>query len=298
MGMNNRTRIIAILSALMLVAAIGTGCSPTIVTPAATTPAGTTAAGTTTAGTGSALSGQIVSAGSTSMEKVMKALGETFTAANPKVTVDVQGGGSSAGVKGAADGTADIGNSSRRMKTEEKTANPTLVETVIAIDGIAVIVHPSNPAKTLTAAQIADIFTGRITNWKEVGGADKDITVIIRESGSGTRDGFESILGIADKCVPDQEVNETGIVKSTVAGNSQAIGYMSLGELDSSVTPVKVDGVDATEANVKNGTYKIQRDFVCITDGRPEGLTKAFLDFVLGADGQAVVAKKGLVKVG
>ena len=301
-----RIRILAAATAMMLFAMAGAGCSPQVVTPAATSattaagttgPVGTTAAGTTAATT-SALSGKIVAAGSTSMEKVMKALGETFTKTNPKVSVEIQGGGSGAGVTAAADRTADIGNSSRHLTAAEKTKTPALVETVVAIDGIAIVVNPANTVKALTTKQIADIFTGVIKNWKEVGGADKPIAVIIRESGSGTRDGFEGILNIVGKTVPTQEVNETGIVKSTVAGNAQAIGYMSLGEIDSSVVAVGVDGIAATEANVKNASYKIQRDFVCITNGQPTGLTKTFLNYILSSAGQAVVATQGLVKLG
>lgn len=303
-----RIRILAAATAMMLFAMVGAGCSPQVVTPAATTtaattaattkPAGSTTAAGTTAATTSALSGKIVAAGSTSMEKVMKALGETFTKVNPGVSVEIQGGGSGAGVTAAAARTADLGNASRHMTDAEKTKTPTLVETVVAIDGIAIVINPANTVKALTSKQIADIFTGVIKNWKEVGGADKPIAVIIRESGSGTRDGFEGILNIAGKTVPTQEVNETGIVKSTVAGNAQAIGYMSLGEIDSSVVAVGVDGIAATEANVKNTTYKIQRDFVCITNGQPTGLTKTFLDYILSSAGQAVVVSQGFVKLG
>ncbi|HAL74278.1 MAG TPA: phosphate ABC transporter phosphate-binding protein [Clostridiales bacterium] len=241
------------------------------------------------------LKGKIVTSGSTSMEDIMTALGEGFTAANPGVQVEIQGGGSSTGVKNASDGISDIGNASRSLKDEEKSLG--LTEHVIAIDGIAVVVNSANAVTGLTSTQVADIFTGKITNWQEVGGADAPIVVILREAGSGTRDGFESILKIADQCVGSQEVNETGIVKSTVAGNVNAIGYLSLGKASETVHALAIDGVAPSEATVKDGSYTLQRPFTCLTKGEESSLVKAFFEFIFSPDGQAMVAQKGYVPV-
>lgn len=254
--------------------------------------AGTTAASTTASG----LSGKIIASGSTSMEELMLALGEAFTAVNPDVSVEIQGGGSSTGVKNAVDGVTDIGNASRALKDEEK--NSELNEYIVAYDGIAVVVNAANQVTGLTAQQIADIYTGKITNWKDVGGADAPIVVVVRDAGSGTRDGFEEILGIKDQTVETQTANETGIVKSTVAGNVNAIGYMSLGKVDATVHALLVDGVLPTEATVKDKSYQLQRPFLCLTKGDESELVKAFMDFILGSDGQTMVAQKGFVKVG
>lgn len=256
---------------------------------------GTTAQGTTAAESTSGLTGTIVCSGSTSMEELMTALGESFNVAFPGVEVEIQGGGSSTGVKNAAEGVSDIGNASRALKDEEKGLG--LVETVVAIDGIVVVVNPTNPVTDLTSQQVIDLFTGKITNWKDVGGADAPVVVILREAGSGTRDGFESILKIADQCVGSQEVNETGIVKSTVAGNVNAIGYISLGKVDETVTAITLDGVVPSEETVKDGSYKLQRPFTCLTKGEPAGLAKTFLDYILSEDGQAMVTQKGFVSV-
>jgi phosphate transport system substrate-binding protein len=260
-----------------------------------TTGSPATTAGATAATTAKPLSGKIVASGSTSMEELMTALGEAFTVINPGVSVEIQGGGSGTGIKNAMDGVTEIGNSSRALNSEEKTAG--LNEHIIAIDGIAIVVNPANTVKALTSAQIAEIFTGKITNWKDVGGQDGTIVVVIRESGSGTRDGFESLLNIKDKSVETQVVNETGIVKSTVAGNALAIGYMSLGKVDTTVTALSVDGIAATEANVKNKSYILQRPFLCLTKGSEPDLVKAFFAFIYSDEGQAMVAKKGFVTV-
>ena len=187
------------------------------------------------------LTGKIIASGSTSMEDMMLALGESFMTVNPGVKVEIQGGGSGAGVKNASEGVTDIGNASRALKDEEKSLG--LKDTIVAVDGIAIVVNPANKTTNLSSQQIADIYTGKITNWKDVGGDDAPIVAIMRESGSGTRDGFEEILGIKDATVGTEEVSETGIVKSKVAGNVNAIGYMSLGKVDQTVKSVRVDGV-------------------------------------------------------
>ena len=225
----------------------------------------------------------------------MTALGEAFTAINPKVAVEVQGGGSSTGVKNAKDGVSQIGNSSRALKTEEKSYG--LTEYVIAIDGIAVVTNPANKVTNLTKAQLVSIFTGETTNWQAVGGADAPIVVILREAGSGTRDGFEELLAIKDKCKGTQEVNETGIVKSTVAGNANAIGYMSLGKVDATIKAVAVEGVVPTTATVTDKTYVLQRPFVCLTKGTETDQVKAFISYIFSKEGQTMVVKKGYIAV-
>lgn len=243
----------------------------------------------------SSLIGKIVASGSTSMEELMVALGEAFMARFPAVTVEVQGGGSSTGVKNVSAGVTDIGSASRALKTEELTLG--LHEHIIALDGIALAIHPDNPVNNLTTGQVVGIFTKKITNWQVVGGRDAPIVVVLREAGSGTRDGFEDILGIKDQCVGDQEVNETGVVKNTVAGNVNAIGYLSLGKLDESVKTVSVDGILPTEATVTDKTYKIQRPFLSLTKGQESDLVKSFYDFIFSPEGQAMVARKGFIPI-
>lgn len=247
------------------------------------------------AGCGSAGSGKVTMAGSTSMEKVAKGMAEAYQAANDGLTIDVQGGGSSAGVTSVVDGSADIGMLSRALNDEEKKEN--LTEEQIAIDGIAIVVNDSNKVSALTSDQIAKIYTGKITNWKEVGGADSKIVVVGREAGSGTRDGFESILDIEEKCKYTSELTETGQVKSTVKSTKGAIGYMSLGYVDADVKALKVDGVKASEKTVSNGSYKIQRPFMIVTSPDCSSEVKAYTEYMLSDSGQEIVKSAGFVKV-
>lgn len=279
--------------ALTAILLMGTAaCAADQGTPGSTT----TKTETQTSATGIKFSGKIVASGSTSMEELMTAFGETFSVINPDVSVEIQGGGSSTGIKNAADGVSEIGNSSRALKDSEKTLG--LTEHIVAIDGIAVAVNPANPVTSLTRDQLISIFTGVVTNWKDVGGADAPIVVILREAGSGTRDGFEAILDIADTVKGSQEVNETGIVKSTVAGNVNAIGYLSLGKVDTTIKTVSIDGINPSETTVKDGSYKLQRPFVCLTKGTVSELVNAFFTFILSNEGQALVAQKGYVPLG
>jgi phosphate transport system substrate-binding protein len=224
------------------------------------------------------------------VQPLAERLGEAFTALHPKVTVIVQGGGSSVGIKAATDGTVDIGASSRELKEAEK---PGLAETVIARDGIAIIANSSQTVSNLTKQQIIDIFSGKITNWKEVGGADKKITVVSREEGSGTRGAFEElVMGTAAKIVATAILQPSnGAIRTTVAGDPNAIAYLSCGYIDSSVKVISVDGVAGTEANVKNGTYKIVRPLLFVTKGEPTGLVKEFIDFCLSDAGQTIVSE-------
>lgn len=241
-----------------------------------------------------ALSGILKLSGSTSMEKVAKAWGEAFTAENPDVTVDVQLGGSGAAVTNVNDGVSDIGNLSRALKDEEKEG---LTENTVALDGIAVAVNPANGVEDLTLDQIKDIFLGNITNWSELGGSDAEIVVVGREAGSGTRDGFEEIVGVKDEAQYDSELNETGQVKNLVATNENAIGYISLDYVDDTVKALKVGGVSPSEETIKDGSYTLQRPFIMVTKGEGTELAQAFLEYVLSEAGQEVAKTAGCIPV-
>ena len=241
------------------------------------------------------LSGTVSTDGSTSMEKVIGALGEAFMEANPDVTFTYNPTGSGTGIQAVAEGRCDIGLSSRALKAEEKDAG--LIETVLAYDGIAVIVNPENPVSDLTLAQIADIYTGKITNWSEVGGADMEIVLIGREAGSGTRSGFEEIVEVKDVCQYRQELSSTGDVITTVAQNPGAIGYASLASVKDTVKALQVEGVTPSEDTVKDGSYAIQRPFVLVTK---EGVTlseaaQAFFDYATSSEANAVIIAAGVV---
>ncbi|MCD7753280.1 MAG: phosphate ABC transporter substrate-binding protein [Clostridiales bacterium] len=242
------------------------------------------------------LSGTVSTNGSTSMEKVMSILIEAFEEENPNVTVTYDATGSGAGITAATEGSADIGLASRNLKDEETG----LTAYVVAIDGIAVIINPSNTVEDLTLEQIAGLFNGTITNWSEVGGEDMEVAVIGREAGSGTRDGFESVVGVEDACVYDQELTSTGSVITAVAQNQYAIGYASLSEAaeDDSVKVISVDGVEATEDSVKDGSYAIQRNFnMVVSDSATlSDAAQAFLDFCLSADVADYIAQAGAIQ--
>lgn len=240
------------------------------------------------------VSGKVSISGSTSMEKLVKALGEAYNEKNSNVTVDIQLGGSSTGIKNALDGISDIGMVSRDLKSSEAG----LESHKIAIDGISVVVNTKNKVQNLTKDQILKIYTGEITNWKDVGGDDMQIVVVGREAGSGTRDGFESVVGIKENGKYNQELTETGAVKTTVSSTAGAIGYVSSAYVDNSVTALKVDGIEATEANIKNGTYPVARPFLMVTKtGEVKPQTKAFLEFILSDEGQVVVTKLKLTPI-
>lgn len=238
-----------------------------------------------------ALSGSLQLAGSTSVQPLAEELAAAFMEKNPDVKIDVQGGGSSAGVKAAADGVADLGMASRELKDEEKTS---VQATVIAKDGIAVVVNTGNAVSDLTMDQVKGIFSGEISNWDQVGGASAPIVVINREEGSGTRGAFEElVLGEEVKFIESAAIqNSTGAVRTAVSSDANAISYISMGSLDDSVKALKVDGVDATEDNVIAGTYKISRPFNFLSKGEPTELAKTFIDWILSAEGQEVVAEE------
>ena len=244
------------------------------------------------------LSGSISMVGSTSMEKLANALSEAFMEKYPDVTVTAEFVGSGAGVEAVTNGTADIGNSSRSLKDEEKAAG--VVENVVAIDGIAVCVDPANEVANLTKEQLTNIYNGTITNWKEVGGADEPIIVIGREAGSGTRGAFEELVDLKDACKYANELDSTGAVIAKVASTPGAIGYASLDALDDSVKALSLEGVEATAENIKAGNYFLSRPFVMATKGEiseQNDLVQAWFDFVLGDEGQQVASEVGLIRV-
>ena len=246
--------------------------------------------GTTTGGT-------VSTDGSTSMEKVIGALGESFMEANSGTTFTYNPTGSGSGIQAVSEGRCDIGLSSRALKDDEKASG--LKETIVALDGIAIIVNPQNPVKDLSLEQIAKIYTGEITNWKDVGGEDAEIVLIGREAGSGTRDGFESITETKDACQYRQELTSTGDVITTVFQNPNAIGYASLAAIKDSVKALTVNGVAPTEATVKDGTYLVQRPFVLVTkEGAALSETaQKFFDFATSADAASIISAAGAVPV-
>ena len=252
---------------------------------------------TSSTGSGStALSGSISTDGSTSMQSVIGALGEAFTQENPDVRFTYNPTGSGSGITAVTEGRCDIGLSSRALTDEEKQ---TLTETTLALDGIAIIVNNSNTVADLTVEQIAQIYTGAITNWSQVGGQDGEIVLIGREAGSGTRDGFESITGTEDECLYRQELTSTGDVITTVSQNPNAIGYASLAAVDDDVKTLTVGGVAPSEETVKDGSYVVQRPFVLATrtgeDLSPAA--QAFFDYITSSDAASIISQQGAVPV-
>ena len=246
-------------------------------------------------GTTAALSGTVSTDGSTSMEKVINSLGESFMAANKDVKFTYNPTGSGSGIQAVTEGRCDIGLSSRALKDDEKASG--LVETVLAYDGIAIVVSPENPVSDLDVDTIAKIYTGEITNWKDVGGDDAEIVLIGREAGSGTRDGFESITGTKDACAYCQELTSTGDVINTVSQNPNAIGYASLSAVGESVKALTVGGVKASEATVKDGSYVVQRPFVLVTKEGTElsPAAQAFFDYAISPEVADIIANAGAV---
>ena len=287
-------KTLALILILALSLAALTGCGSKTETPADTN---TDSSAQTEAP--AALSGSVSTNGSTSMEKVIGALSEQFMTDNSGVTVTYDPTGSGAGIEAASNGSADIGLASRALKDEEKAGG--LTETIVALDGIAVIVNADSKVEDLTVEQIAKIFTGEITDWSEVGGDAGTISCIGREAGSGTRDGFESITGTKDACKLDQELTSTGGVIEAVAGNPNAIGYASLSAVEgkNTVKAVTVGGVACTEETVLNGSYAIQRPFVLVTK-TGETLSpaaQAFFDYATSSTASQLIKAAGAVPV-
>lgn len=243
-------------------------------------------------------SNKITISGSTSVGPVVEILGEDFEAKNEGVSIEVQQIGSSAGIKNAIDGTSQIGMASRDLKDEEKAAG--LKETQIAIDGIAVITNKNNTVKGLTLEQVKDIYTGKITNWKEVGGKDAPIVVVSREDGSGTRDGFQENVGFkSEELTKDAQISDgSGNIKSIVEGNENAIGYISFGYVDENVNALTIDGVKLNAENVKNDTYSIKRPFLLVNkEGNISKEGTKFIDYILSDEGQKIVEEEGFISV-
>ena len=241
-------------------------------------------------------SGTISLAGSTSMEKLCEAMSESFMNDNPDYKVTVEYTGSGAGLEALAAGSIDIGNSSRALSDEEKEAGA--VENIVALDGIAVITDKENKVGDLTSEQLAAIYTGQITNWKDLGGNDEAIVVLGRESGSGTRDAFEELMEVTDKCEYAQEIDSTGGVLATVASTPGAIGYVSLDVVDDTVNAVKLNGVEASEENILSGDYQLQRPFVMATNGAVEEQSEAvqkWFEYVNSDAGKQIIKDQGLI---
>ncbi len=250
-----------------------------------------------TAPTSDSASGKLQLAGSTSVQPHAEVLAKAFQQNNSGTQVHVQAGGSSAGIQAVGKGTAQIGMSSRAVKASEVSAYADLTPVAIAVDGIAMIVDPNNPVGNLTMNQTRDIFTGNITNWKQVGGSDAKINVINREEGSGTRDGVQTIVLKGGNFSGGVVQSSTGAVRTAVSQDANAIGYISSAEVDGSVKAVSIDGKAPTYDNIANRSYAIQRDFYLVTKGEPSGLAKQFLDFTLGSGGQALLKADGLVPI-
>lgn len=300
------SKLLALIGAGILAVTTLVACGNSDATTAQPSTAESSAAESTVAASSEAapaettadLSGNLSMVGSTSMEKLANALSEAFMEEYPDVTVTAEFVGSGAGIEAVTNGTADIGNSSRSLKDEEKAAG--VVENVVAIDGIAVCVDPANEVADLTKEQLTNIYNGTITNWKEVGGAGEPIIVIGREAGSGTRGAFEELVDLQDACKYANELDSTGAVIAKVASTPGTIGYASLDALDDSVKALSLEGVEATAENIKAGNYFLSRPFVMATKGEiseQNDLVQAWFDFVLGDEGQQVASEVGLITV-
>ena len=277
-------------AAAMALTACGGAASSTVASSAAESTS--SSAAETAAGT---LSGNVATGGSTSMKNVIAALTEGFAEVEPGVTVSYDPTGSGAGITGATDKTLDIGLSSRALKADETG----VTGTTVALDGIAIIVNKSSKVEDLTVDQLKQMFTGEITNWSEVGGDDGEIVLVGREAGSGTRDGFESIVDVKDSCKYAQELTATGAVISAVEANPLAIGYASLSAVGDTVKAVTVGGVECSEETVKDGSYEVQRPFVFVTNDSAtlSAQAQAFFDFATSADAADLIRTAGAVPV-
>ena len=294
----------AVMAAGMLAGCGNSGAAATTATPATTAEQTTEAkaeettkeAATEAKSADADLSGSISMVGSTSMEKFANALSEAFMEKYPKVTVTAEFVGSGAGIEAVSNGTADIGNSSRNLKDEEKAKG--VAENIVAIDGIAVVVDPANTVEDLTKDQLTSIYDGTVTNWKDVGGNDAPIVVVGREAGSGTRGAFEELLKLEDACKYSNELDSTGAVMAKVASTPGSIGYVSLDVLDDTVKALKLDGAEPTEENIKAGKYFLSRPFVMATKGEiseQSDLVKALFDFIYSDEGSELVKSVGLI---
>lgn len=277
-------KLILLLTVCLFSMAALTGCGTSNSTSGSAKPASSSA------------SGKVSTDGSTSMEKVIGSLGEAFEKKNPGITFTYNPTGSGAGITAVSENRCDIGLSSRALKEKEKE---TLNSTVLALDGIAIIVNPKNPVSNLKIEDLANIYSGKVKNWKEIGGADAEIVLIGREAGSGTRDGFESITKTKDKTKYRQELTSTGDVITTVAGNPNTIGYASLASIKNTVKALTINGVAPSEDTVKNGSYVVQRPFILVTkkDKKLSAPAQSFFDFIISDDAKGIIRSAGAVPV-
>lgn len=282
MSFVKRIMTLAMLAILLMTAGLLAGCSKT------QNPQG--------AGSGTEPAGSLTVAGSTSVQPFSEVLAEEYMALHKQAIVNVQGGGSTQGVEAAINGAAGIGAISRDLKPEEKAKG--LVETKIALDGIAIVVNPANPITNLRAEDVRNIYLGNVANWKQLGGKDEAITVVSREEGSGTLDGFVTLVMNKETVTKRAIVqNSTGAVAATVAGDPKAIGFISLSKVDSKVKALVIDGQQPTADNIKADAYKLYRPFYYITKGEPQELAKAFIDFVMSPEGQNLIQTEGAIPV-
>ena len=306
-----RKKVVAALMAATMVAALLTGCGASgteqAAAPAATEEAAVEVeaeepaaeepvAEEATEEPAAELNGTLALGGSTSMEKLCEAMSESFMEANPGVTVTVEYTGSGAGLEALAAGSIDIGNASRKLKDAEKENGS--VENIVALDGIAVIAEKSNTVTDISAEDLAKVYTGEVSNWKELGGDDQPIVVIGREAGSGTRDAFEELMEVKDACVYAQELDSTGAVLAKVASTPGAIGYVSLDVVDDTVIGLKIDGVEPTEEQILAGNYVLQRPFVMATTGElseQNEIVKAWFDYIGSETGKEIIKNVGLI---
>ena len=304
-----RKKVVAALMAVTMVAALLTGCGASETKQAAApateeaapaaeeaTPEAEEAAPQVEEEPAAELNGTLALGGSTSMEKLCEAMSESFMEANPGVTVTVEYTGSGAGLEALAAGSIDIGNASRKLKDTEKENGS--VENIVAIDGIAVIAEKSNTVTDITAEDLAKVYKGEVSNWKDLGGDDQPIVVIGREAGSGTRDAFEELMEVKDACVYAQELDSTGAVLAKVASTPGAIGYVSLDVVDDTVIGLKIDGVEPTEEQILAGNYVLQRPFVMATTGElseQNEIVKAWFDYIGSETGKEIIKKVGLI---
>lgn len=304
-----RKKVVAALMAVTMVAALLTGCGASETKQAAApateeaapaaeeaTPEAEEAAPVVEEEPAAELNGTLALGGSTSMEKLCEAMSESFMEANPGVTVTVEYTGSGAGLEALAAGSIDIGNASRKLKDAEKENGS--VENIVAIDGIAVIAEKSNTVTDISAEDLAKVYKGEVSNWKDLGGDDQPIVVIGREAGSGTRDAFEELMEVKDACVYAQELDSTGAVLAKVASTPGAIGYVSLDVVDDTVIGLKIDGVEPTEEQILAGNYVLQRPFVMATTGElseQNEIVKAWFDYIGSETGKEIIKKVGLI---
>lgn len=293
---NKLVKMMALLTATTMVAAGVMGCGSDSSSDANTDTTASDASANADTTDGADLSGTVTLAGSTSMEKLANAMNEAFMEKYPNVSATAEFTGSSAGIESLSAGSVDIGDASRALSDDEK--NQGIVENIVAIDGIAVITDTANTLTDIKSEDLAKVYTGEITNWKDLGGPDEQIVVIGREAGSGTRDAFEELMDVKDSCKYAQELDSTGAVLAKVAATPGAVGYVSLDVLDDTVNGLKINSVEPTEDNILAGDYVLQRPFVMATKGEISEQSKqvqAYFDFIDSADGQNVIKSVGLI---